>query len=112
MKNLHRRCLDAPRWKSKFARFVLAYGVANLATQMEVRPGAVYHWISARTAPRRGHAAIIRRLAREFGVKLSLDQIYSHSTRLVAVDRDPAMPVPRERILARVREVTLRRSGG
>jgi hypothetical protein len=72
------------RWKSKFARFVMAYGVERLARGLEIDPSAIYHWIRGATAPRRVHAAIIQRLAREAGVKLTLDQIYQHSSDLQA----------------------------
>ena len=33
------------RWKSKFARFVQAYGVESLALELDVRSSAIYHWI-------------------------------------------------------------------
>jgi hypothetical protein len=111
MKNRHQKCLAAPRWKSKFARFVLAYGVARLATELQIRPGAVYQWIRGITAPRRGYAAIVQRLAHESGVKLTLDQIYGHSSELLAVDPGCAMQVPREQFLARARETRLHCEG-
>jgi DNA-binding transcriptional regulator YdaS (Cro superfamily) len=86
------------RWKSKFARFVLGYarreprdargrviGGATLLTQhLGIRPSAIYHWVRGAIAPRPVHAAIIQRLARERGVRLTLDQIYGHSRELRA----------------------------
>jgi hypothetical protein len=80
------------RWKSKFARFIRAYGVVRLAKGLDVRPDAIYHWIRGATAPRRTHAAIIQRLAREAGVKLTLDQIYQHSADLAAGEREAEAP--------------------
>jgi hypothetical protein len=77
-------CRTISRWKSKFARFVRAYGVERLAKGLDIHPSAIYHWIRGVTAPRRGHAANIQRLAREAGVKLTLDQIYEHSSDLRA----------------------------
>jgi hypothetical protein len=70
------------RWKSKFARFIRVYGVELLAVEVDVRPSAIYHWIRGATTPRPAHAAIIQRLARERGVKLTLDEIYRHSREL------------------------------
>jgi hypothetical protein len=71
-------------WRSKFARFIRAYGVTRLARGLDVRTSTVYHWIRGATAPRRVHAAILQRLARESGVKLTLDQIFQHSRNLQA----------------------------
>jgi transcriptional regulator with XRE-family HTH domain len=70
------------RWKPKFARFIKSYSVESLATQLDVRPSAIYHWISGRTAPRRTHAEIIQRLARERGTTLTMDAIYAHAREL------------------------------
>ena len=77
-------------WRSKFARFIRAYGVVRLAQGLEVHESSVYHWIRGATAPRRTHAAIIQRLAREAGVELTFEQIYGHSLGLPADDRGPA----------------------
>ena len=66
------------RWKSTFARFVRAYGAIRLAKGLEVHPSAIYHWIRGVNSPFIAHAVIIRRLARKSGVKLTLDEIYSH----------------------------------
>jgi hypothetical protein len=78
------------RWKSKFARFVSAYGVE---LRLDVRPSAIYHWIRGATSPRPAHAAIIQRFARERGYRLTMDDIYGHSravradkTRMVVTD--------------------------
>lgn len=71
-------------WKSKFARFVKTYGVDELAVQLDVLPSAVYHWIRGATTPRPAHAAIIQRLARERGSRLTMDQIYGHFLSLRA----------------------------
>ncbi|MGB8591014.1 MAG: hypothetical protein WCD40_06505 [Candidatus Acidiferrales bacterium] len=79
------RVFFAKRWKSKFARFIKSYGVESLAVQLDVRPSAIYHWISGATAPRRTHAEIIQRLARERGSRLTMDEIYGHA-RLVRAD--------------------------
>jgi hypothetical protein len=72
------------RWKSKFARFVRAYGVELLAVQLDVRPSAIYHWIRGATRPRPEHAEIIQRLARERGRRLTFDEIYGHARELRA----------------------------
>jgi hypothetical protein len=88
------------RWKSKFARFVLDYaqreprdarghvmgGATLLARHLGIRPSAIYHWVRGATAPRPVHAAIIQRLARERGVRLTLDQIYGHSANFAPQD--------------------------
>jgi hypothetical protein len=80
---MHRRVRR--RWKSKFARFIQAYGVESLALELGVRSSAIYHWIRGATTPRPAHAEIIQRLARERGSRLSLDEIYGHS-RAVRAD--------------------------
>jgi hypothetical protein len=73
-------------WKSKFARFVKSYGVDSLAMQLDVHPSAIYHWIRGATTPRPVHAAIIQRLARERGSRLTMDQIYGHSRAVRAYE--------------------------
>jgi len=70
----------------------MAYGVTRLARRLDIHPSAIYHWVRCATAPRRTHAAIIQRLARESGVKLTLDQIYQHSSDLLAGERESAAP--------------------
>jgi hypothetical protein len=102
---------ESNRWNSKFARFVRKYGVARLATQIEIQPSAIYFWIRGVTSPRRGHAEIIQRVARECGVRLSLDQIYQHTRDRLAVDPGCAVRVPRELYLAQLRETRLRCEG-
>ena len=72
---------DDGRWKSKFARFIKSYGVESLAVQLDVQASAIYHWISGATAPRRTHAEIIQRLARERGSRLTMDEIYGQWVR-------------------------------
>ena len=73
-------------WKSRFARFVRSYGVESLAMQLDVRPSAIYHWIRGSTTPRPAHAEIIKRLARERGSRLTMDEIYGHSSAIRADD--------------------------
>ena len=72
------------RWKSKFARFIHAYGVESLALELDVRPSAIYHWIRGATTPRPVHAEIIQRLARKRGSRLTMDEIYRHSREVRA----------------------------
>jgi hypothetical protein len=78
-------------WKSKFARFVKSYGVRPLAKQLHIDSSAVYHWIAGSSSPHPLHAEIIRRLARERGVRMTMDQIYGHFFSLRA-DRAPEVP--------------------
>jgi hypothetical protein len=104
---------DSDRWKSsRFARFVLSYGVADLATELDIHPSAVYHWIRGVSAPRRGYAVVIQDLAHESGVRLTLDQIYQHSRDRLAAHPDCATHVSREEWLARGREMRRRHDGG
>lgn len=100
------------RWKSKFGQFVSAYGVARLAAKVEIHPSAVYQWIRGFSAPRRTHAAIIQDVARESGVRLTLDQIIGHCNDRLAVDPDCAVRIPREEWRARARDAALHREGG
>jgi hypothetical protein len=76
-------------WKSKFARFIQSYGVDSLAAELDVRPSAIYHWIRGATTPRPAHAEIIKRLARERGSRITMDEIYGHSR---AVRSDNNLP--------------------
>ncbi len=103
---------DDERWKSRFGRFVLSYGVADLATELEIHPSAVYQWIRGNSAPRRGYAAAIQDLAHESGVRLTLDQIYQHSRDRLGAHPDCVIRVSREEWLARGREMRQRRDGG
>lgn len=80
------------RWISKFSRFISAYGVVRLAKELQIHTTAIYQWVRGSTAPRRTHAAIIQRLARESGVKLTLDQIYQHSRDLWVGESEPGAP--------------------
>lgn len=81
-------CRISNRWNSTFARFVQAYGAARLAKGLEVHPTAIYQWVRGVTSPYIAHAVIIRRLARKSGVKLTLDEIYSHSFDLRGSERE------------------------
>jgi hypothetical protein len=72
------------RWESKFARFVWAYGIKNLAAGLDVDPSAITHWIRGRNTPRPQHAEIIQRLARARGRRLTFDDIYRHSREVRA----------------------------
>jgi hypothetical protein len=85
-------------WKSKFARFVKSYGVDSLAMQLDIRPSAIYHWIRGATTPRPVHAAIIQRLAREGGSRLTMEQIYEHSLSLRAGKIESAAETLRSRV--------------
>ena len=85
------------RWKSKFARFVRSYGVEPLAAGLDVRPSAIYHWIRGATAPRPAHAAVIQRLARECGSRLTMDEIYGHSRTVRANEIKPGIGIPPRR---------------
>jgi hypothetical protein len=68
---------DDGRWDYKFAQFVRDYGVEKLAARLDVRPAAVYHWISGKSSPREWRAIAILQIARRR--KLSLKDIYRHS---------------------------------
>jgi hypothetical protein len=74
------------RWKSKFAHFIRSYGVESLAAKLDVRPSAIYQWVRGATTPRPAHAAILQRLAREHGSRLTMDEIYGHSRAVRADD--------------------------
>jgi hypothetical protein len=101
------------RWKSKFARFVRSYGrsedqtgrrrgitgAALLAQHLGVHPTSIYQWIRGFTTPRPQCAFVIRRLASERGIRLTLDQIYEHSLEFRAGARLHAksdIALPRE----------------
>jgi hypothetical protein len=85
---------DDGRWKSKFARFIKSYGVESLAVQLDVQASAIYHWVRGVSAPRRTHAEIIKRLARERGCRLTMDAIYEHAHAVRADEIEPATAMP------------------
>jgi hypothetical protein len=82
------------RRKSEFARFIESYGVGALAVQLGIDPSAIYHWIRGINAPRRTHAEILQRLARERGTTLTLDAIYGHASERAS---EPATAVEIDR---------------
>jgi CHASE2 domain-containing sensor protein len=96
------------RWKSEFASFIKAYGVASLAVKLGVNESAIRHWIRGINAPRRTHAEIIQRLARERGTVLTLDAIYSHASERCA--SDPALAVVIDRRQQKAAERDARRT--
>lgn len=77
------------RWKSKFARFIQAYGVKSLAVELDVHPTAIYHWVRGAVTPRAAHAEVMRRLARERGSRLTMDEIYGHARSVRGGDSKP-----------------------
>lgn len=90
-------------WTSKFARFIHSYGVDSIATELDVRASAIYHWVRGATTPRPAHAEKIQRLARDRGIRLSLDDIYGHSRTLRAVE---IMHLPPESAAAPARSLS------
>lgn len=99
--------MDSPfpeRWKSEFALFIKAYGVARLAADLVVTETAVRHWIRGVSAPRRTHAEIIQHLARERGIALTLDAIYAHVGERLAGDPGLGVAIERHRQKAAERE--------
>jgi hypothetical protein len=73
------------RWRSKFARFVGAYGAQRIASELRIDSSAIYQWIRGSTTPRVAHAAILQRLARESGIRLTFDEIYRPWLELQAI---------------------------
>jgi len=88
--------MDSPfpeRWTSEFALFIKSYGVAQLAADLVVTEAAVRHWIRGVSAPRRTHAEIIQRVARERGITLTMDAIYAHAGERHASDPSLAVAI-------------------
>jgi hypothetical protein len=83
--------------RSEFERFVRTYGVERLAAKLEIHPSAIYHWLRGINAPRPNHAAIIRSLAKENGVVLTLDDVYGHVSERRASDPGIAVAIDRHR---------------
>ena len=99
--------MDSPfpeRWTSEFARFIKSYGVARLAADLVLTETAVRHWIRGVSAPRRTHAEIIRHLARERGITLTMDAIYAHVGERLASDPTLAVAIDHHRQKAAERE--------
>lgn len=55
----------APRWNTRFGRFVRRYGVSRLASQLGVAPSAIYQWIRGHTVPRPSYARVIVAISRD-----------------------------------------------
>lgn len=66
------------RWNSRFAQFVLSFGVKSLAGHLGIHTSAIYHWTRGKCAPSPSHALEIQRLAAGHKVPVSLEQIYAH----------------------------------
>lgn len=92
------------RRNSEFARFIESYGVESLAAQLGVHPTAIYHWIRGINAPRRTHAEMIRRLARERGTTLTMDAIFEHASERRASDPATEVEIDRRKKKAAERE--------
>ena len=91
------------RWKSKFARFVTTYGSARMAKHLEIHPTAIYQWIRGSTRPKPEHATTIQSLARERGIRLTLDEIYGHARDLRANDRAITVAIEQRKISSMTR---------
>jgi hypothetical protein len=78
--NVGKRHRNERVWRSDFARFVSDYGVARLAAELEITESAVYRWIGGSAVPHPGNALIVVRLASESGARLTVEQIYQHSS--------------------------------
>jgi hypothetical protein len=88
----------AKRWESKFARFVGTYGAKQLASELRIDPAAIYHWVRGVSRPKPEHAASIQRVAREQGMRLTLDDIYGHSLNLRAADPSIQIQIERRKV--------------
>lgn len=82
------------RWQSKFARFVGSFGVAALASHLDVESAAIYQWIRGNTSPRPLNAQKIQKLAKRRGVSLSLDDIYQHDREVNGLRRSTSTHQP------------------
>ena len=84
------------RWKSKFARFVGDYGPRRIASELRIDSSAIYHWIRGASTPRPAHAAIIQRLARDQGIRLTFDDIYRPwlEQQAIAAQNTPGAAAP------------------
>jgi len=77
------------RWKSKFARFVFAFGTKNLARELAITQDAIYKWVSGSVTPRSSYALIILSLARKRRFRLTIQEIYKHSLTVRAQEIKP-----------------------
>src|SRR5450759_2859486 len=68
---------NTARWETKFARTVRRYGVAKLAHELQIEPGAVYQWIRGSVSPRPDKAMALVILLLPIG-RLSLQDVYRH----------------------------------
>ncbi len=67
------------RWSTRLGRFVLAYRANKLAEALGIRRTAIHHWIDGTTQPRPENARKLVELAKEIGIRLSLQDVYSHA---------------------------------
>lgn len=98
---------DGRMWDSPFARFVDSCGVLALAARLGIDPSAVSHWIAGRNQPRASVAFQICELAKESGIPLSFEEVYSHArkprdakieTGALASTQTPALSTGSERM--------------
>ena len=69
-----RRSADS-RWKTRFGRLILSYGVNRMARDLEVDPTSIYQWVRGYTSPRPERAVAIIALLLPLG-RLRLEDIY------------------------------------
>jgi hypothetical protein len=65
----------------KFGKFVNAFRVENLATELDVDPAAVYCWMRNEYSPTPIKAIAIVEIARSAGFRLTLEDIYVNEAR-------------------------------
>jgi hypothetical protein len=74
------------RWETTFAHRVRRFGVSRLARELAVDPGAIYQWIRGNVSPRPVHALLIVQVLASAGIRLRLEDIYSHRTLISATE--------------------------
>lgn len=67
-----------PEKQTRFDQFVREFGVEDLAQRLDIKPSAIYQWLSGSTSPHPANAIKIQTLAKKRGIALSLDEIYQH----------------------------------
>jgi hypothetical protein len=79
----------------KFGKFVNAFRVEKLATELDVDPAAVYCWMRNEYSPTPIKAIAIVEIARGAGFRLSLEDIYVNEARLHNEEKNRHAILPR-----------------
>ena len=67
------------RWRSRFGKFIQAYGTAKLARELAINSSTIYHWMGGASSPRPTNAQQILTAAKSIQFRLTHRDIYENA---------------------------------